>query len=512
MADEHELHRRRSCAPACRRLVGATPRKSPFSSFQPVWPVASRTSLRRSESRGDRVAAVERDVGLVRAELLAVVRHVPAAVEVDRRERRVAEQPAADPVVGRRLRNSRRCAASCISAANCACAGPISRNAATHANGIVEPHREPDDAEGLHVHRDDADRVADRRDATEVVAQCAEPAGRSAGSGRSSGSRSRLGSGSIVIVEATGRCYTLQQMSRVRNITVPATAIPETGLLGLLERPLNARSVIGSLLLGVHPPRLPGARIVEWCDPVRHRGGHGPGRAEPHGRPGRARATTTGCTSWRAGFGRCSRHRIGAWRPRSGPGTVAGVSASSTAPPGTRRPAPRCGPRCAGSATERCARASGPVPTICLPPPRSAESWAVVDAQCSWWTGVPGEDSERFVDAARSRPANGRRGAVTPRAARAPRHLALGSGAGDMPRRASSSARRHCGTRAATRCFPPSSFRPRWPGDELRAYRTDDFSRRLRSMADSVGSLKERPDDVSPMTVRGRRTGGRARS
>ena len=47
----------------------------------------------------DRVAAVERDVGLVGAELVAVVRHVPAPVEVDRRERREAEQPAADPVV-----------------------------------------------------------------------------------------------------------------------------------------------------------------------------------------------------------------------------------------------------------------------------------------------------------------------------------------------------------------------------------------------------------------------------
>jgi len=44
-------------------------------------------------------------------------------------------------------------------------------------------------------------------------------------------------------------------MSRVRNED-PAD---------LLERPLNARSVIGSLLLGVHPPRLPGARIVDWC-------------------------------------------------------------------------------------------------------------------------------------------------------------------------------------------------------------------------------------------------------
>ena len=47
----------------------------------------------------DRVAAVEGDVGLVGPELLAVVRHVAAPVRVDRRERREAEQPAADEVV-----------------------------------------------------------------------------------------------------------------------------------------------------------------------------------------------------------------------------------------------------------------------------------------------------------------------------------------------------------------------------------------------------------------------------
>ncbi len=33
----------------------------------------------------------------------------------------------------------------------------------------------------------------------------------------------------------------------------------------LLERPLSARSVMASLLLGMHPPRLSGARLVAWC-------------------------------------------------------------------------------------------------------------------------------------------------------------------------------------------------------------------------------------------------------
>ena len=32
-----------------------------------------------------------------------------------------------------------------------------------------------------------------------------------------------------------------------------------------LERPLTPRSVIASLLLGMHPPRLAGSRLVRWC-------------------------------------------------------------------------------------------------------------------------------------------------------------------------------------------------------------------------------------------------------
>ncbi|MGH9026502.1 MAG: PaaX family transcriptional regulator C-terminal domain-containing protein [Acidimicrobiia bacterium] len=36
--------------------------------------------------------------------------------------------------------------------------------------------------------------------------------------------------------------------------------------VGLLARPLSARSVIASLLLGMHPPRMRGALLVRWCD------------------------------------------------------------------------------------------------------------------------------------------------------------------------------------------------------------------------------------------------------
>ena len=66
----------------------------------PVRPVTSRTSLRRRLAARDRVADVQRDVGLVGAELLAVVRHVDPAVGVGRGEARVAEQPPPDEVVG----------------------------------------------------------------------------------------------------------------------------------------------------------------------------------------------------------------------------------------------------------------------------------------------------------------------------------------------------------------------------------------------------------------------------
>ena len=47
----------------------------------------------------DRIVGIQRNVGFVRSELLAVVRHVHDAVAVGVGERRIAEQPATDKVV-----------------------------------------------------------------------------------------------------------------------------------------------------------------------------------------------------------------------------------------------------------------------------------------------------------------------------------------------------------------------------------------------------------------------------
>ena len=155
----------------------------------------------------DRVAAVQRDVGLVGAELFAVVRHVPAPVEVDRRERREAEQPASDPVVPlavaeqqpvRGLVHQRR----------------ELRVGAAHEQEHDDPHDEVvahtashDDPDRLHAHRHDRQRVAEVRDAAQLLAE----RGRGPGVGLEPVGGAELleqaGSGTIVAV--TPAYYTL---------------------------------------------------------------------------------------------------------------------------------------------------------------------------------------------------------------------------------------------------------------------------------------------------------------
>ena len=55
--------------------------------------------------------------------------------------------------------------------------------------------------------------------------------------------------------------HSLQQMQQSRNTSAP----PLAGA-GPLARPLSARSVIASMLLGMHPPRMRGALLVKWCE------------------------------------------------------------------------------------------------------------------------------------------------------------------------------------------------------------------------------------------------------
>ena len=55
-------------------------------------------------------------------------------------------------------------------------------------------------------------------------------------------------------------------MTPDRNGAVsPPVPAPELAADGLLERPLSARSVMASLLLGMHPARMRGALLVRWC-------------------------------------------------------------------------------------------------------------------------------------------------------------------------------------------------------------------------------------------------------
>ena len=52
-------------------------------------------------------------------------------------------------------------------------------------------------------------------------------------------------------------------MSPPRNSKGPKGPVAADG--EPLLRPLSPRSVIASLLLGMHPPRLSSARLVQWC-------------------------------------------------------------------------------------------------------------------------------------------------------------------------------------------------------------------------------------------------------
>ena len=242
-----------------------------------------------------------------------------------------------------------------------------------------------------------------RRSSSRNAARAGRP-----GSGGRWGGRRRAAraSGSIVpgrvgcVGMATGRCYTLRQMSRERNSDA------------LLDRPLNARSVIASLLLGVHPPRLPGARIVRWCALF--------GIAEGTARVALSRMvdrgssrTTTASTSSPAGCASAAAaRRTGAWSRRSvawdGAWRIGVVGGAAT-----RRRRPRRAARrdAAASLRRSCARASGPV----RQPPAAAgrRGVDVVGAQCAWWDGDADPDDPARTRRRSSSPAPGRRAART---------------------------------------------------------------------------------------------------
>jgi phenylacetic acid degradation operon negative regulatory protein len=166
-------------------------------------------------------------------------------------------------------------------------------------------------------------------------------------------------------------------------------AAPEAGLL---ERPLAARSVIGSLLLGVHPPRLPGARIVEWCTRF--------GIAEGTARVALSRMVDRGELTATAGvYELAGRVRdlqpAQDWSldpaPRDWDGDWRVAVVDGTARDATARAALRSAMRRLRFAELREGVWTRPDN---LPPESApAESWALVASQCAWWTGSPEDDA-----------------------------------------------------------------------------------------------------------------------
>ena len=156
----------------------------------------------------------------------------------------------------------------------------------------------------------------------------------------------------------------------------------------LLQRPLSPRSLVGSLLLGMQPPRMPAARLVEWCGLF--------GVAEGTARVALSRMVERGELTASDGVyelaGHLERRRhaqdwslapqLDAWSGEwlfgvvsSGSRTAAERSALRDAARRLRLVEPRDGVWCR---PDNLPREAAP-----------AEAWATADAQCTWWRSRP---------------------------------------------------------------------------------------------------------------------------
>jgi phenylacetic acid degradation operon negative regulatory protein len=167
--------------------------------------------------------------------------------------------------------------------------------------------------------------------------------------------------------------------------------------VALLERPLGARSVMASLLLGMDPPRIRGALLVRWCGLF--------DIAEGTSRVALSRMVANGELTPAAGVYELagslrSRRREQEWSlaPRlaewRGGWRMAAVDpAARTA---TERQALRDAMRhlrCAEVREGMWARPDN-LPTDASP----ADARAIADAQCAWWTARPDDDPVVLAD------------------------------------------------------------------------------------------------------------------
>ena len=109
------------------------------------------------------------------AELLLVVRHVAATVDVERNERRVGDEPAADPVVDRPVGEQQPVRRLVAQDREPSHRPAHQREGDQPADGVAPPRGQHEHADGLdpqpgHVRT----AFADVRDAVELVAQLAD--------------------------------------------------------------------------------------------------------------------------------------------------------------------------------------------------------------------------------------------------------------------------------------------------------------------------------------------------
>jgi phenylacetic acid degradation operon negative regulatory protein len=165
----------------------------------------------------------------------------------------------------------------------------------------------------------------------------------------------------------------------------------------LLARPLTARSVMASLLLGMHPPRMASQRLVQWCALF----GIAPGTA----RVALSRMVERGEAHWVEGTyelaGRVlSRQAAQDWslEPQlhewDTSWSLAVVTREARA--ANARAAFRNAMRRARYAEVRegCWTRPDNLPRESAPD----EVWAIVDEQCSWWSGRPEREERTLAD------------------------------------------------------------------------------------------------------------------
>jgi phenylacetic acid degradation operon negative regulatory protein len=171
----------------------------------------------------------------------------------------------------------------------------------------------------------------------------------------------------------------------------------EVGNTELLTRPLTARSVIASLLLGTHPPRMAGRRLVQWCALF----GIAPGTA----RVALSRMTERGelvavdgmyelvgrVRSRQAAQDWSLDPKLREWHTEWSVAVVTREARSASDRAAFRTAMRRC--RYA-EVREGCWTRPDNLPRDAAP----EDAWTTVDAQCSWWSGRPEGDERALTD------------------------------------------------------------------------------------------------------------------